>query len=131
MRYAEGDGDGDGDGVEQDSRQAVDCYRRAAKQGLVDAQYNLGICYDQGIGVGMDTKQALAWFRKAAEQGNVGAQYYLGTCYANGDGVAQDYQQAVTRSRGILVCQSDRPFLGDYVEKVGFGFHGREVRVRD
>jgi TPR repeat protein len=80
--------------LSQDSISA-DKYREAAEQGLAPAQYNLGVCYENGQGVEQDYTQAAQWYRKAAEQGLAEAQYNLGVCYYNGDGVEQDYTQAV------------------------------------
>ena len=75
-------------------KQAVECYRKAAEQGNDKAQFNLGICYANGIGVERDFKQAAYWFRKAAEQGNDKAQVMLGASYAEGIGVEKDFKQA-------------------------------------
>ena len=58
--------------------------------GYANAQYNLGLAYDNGQGVPQDDAQAVAWFRKAAEQGDANAQHNLGYAYANGQGVPQD-----------------------------------------
>ena len=69
-------------------------YRKAAEQGYANAQYNLGVMYDNGEGVPQDYQEAMSWYRKAAEQGNASAQYNLGVSYANGQGVPQDYVQA-------------------------------------
>ena len=63
---------------------------QAAKQGNVDAQYNLGLMYEQGQGVRQDYAQAVQWCRRAAEQGHAGAQFNLGVMYAEGRGVRQD-----------------------------------------
>ena len=41
---------------------------KAAEQGLVQAQYNLGDMYEQGQGVRQDYAEAFRWYRKAAEQ---------------------------------------------------------------
>ena len=49
-----------------------------AEQGDADAQYNLGIMYDEGQGVQQDYKVAVKWYRLAAEQGEANAQYNLG-----------------------------------------------------
>lgn len=68
---------------------------KAAEDGDVKAQYDLGMCYVTGKGVSKDLPEAVKWFRKAAEQGHAGAQYILGGCYANGKGVSQDYEEAV------------------------------------
>lgn len=86
-------------GIIYDSTQAhaeaVKWYRKAAEQGYVNAQYNLGICYANGEGVPQDYVEAAKWYRKAANQGNAMAQYNLGLCYYNGKGVPQDYAEAV------------------------------------
>ena len=74
---------------------AVEWYRIAAEQGYADAQYNLGIMYDNGRGVPQDYAEAVRWYRKAAEQGRARAQFNLGYMYENGQGVTQDYAEAV------------------------------------
>ena len=52
-------------------------FRKAAKQGDPQAQYNLGLCYYKGLGVKQDDRKADKWIRKAAEQGNKDAQNHL------------------------------------------------------
>ena len=74
--------------------EAAKWYRKAAEQGFVMAQYDLGVCYRDGRGVTKDPAEAAQWFRKAAEQGDAKAEYYLGACYMNGEGVAKDYVEA-------------------------------------
>ena len=61
-----------------------------AKQGVAEAQFNLGTMYDSGQGVHQDYAEAFRWYRKAADQGYTEAQYNLGVMYDNGDGVRQD-----------------------------------------
>ena len=68
--------------------------QKKAKAGDAEAQYNLGVCYDNGIGIAQDEAEAVEWYAKAAEQGFVPAQLNLGMCYANGIGVTQDYAEA-------------------------------------
>ena len=60
--------------------------RKAAEQGDIDAQYELGNCYYNGRGVSEDKAEAVKWYRKAAEQGHVNAQYQLGFLYEIGWG---------------------------------------------
>jgi len=50
---------------------------KAAKQGDVIAQLNLGRMYYYGEGVTKDNAEAGKWYRKAAEQGNETAQTWL------------------------------------------------------
>ena len=73
-----------------DEAKAVEWYRKAAEQGLAEAQYNLGVMYLNGTGVAKDEAKAVEWYRKAAEQGLAMAQYNLGVMYLNGMGVAGD-----------------------------------------
>jgi TPR repeat protein len=61
---------------------------------LIEAQYSLGIMYQQGRGVHQDSKLAVAWYRKAAEQGDALAQCGLANMYRKGEGVQQDFKQA-------------------------------------
>ena len=56
-------------------------WKPLAEQGFANAQYNLGLMYDEGLGVTQDSAEAVKWFRKAAEQGNDHAQYNLGVMY--------------------------------------------------
>ena len=67
---------------------------KEARIGVLDAQYELGLMYANGVGVAQDLEQALAWIRKAAERGMAAAQYLLGTRYATGSAVAKDERQA-------------------------------------
>ena len=48
---------------------AVKYYRIAAGQGIMDAQYSLGYCYEFGQGVEKDDKEAMKWYQRAANQG--------------------------------------------------------------
>ena len=84
-----------GQGVKQDIEEAARCYRRAAEQGLVLAQSNLGKLYYYGLGVQKDLSEAVKWYRRAAEQGHAEAQNALGNCYFEGEGVSKDYSESV------------------------------------
>ena len=66
-----------------------------AKQGSTDAEYILGLMYDNGYGVKQNYHEAVKWYYKAAEDGNDSAQYNLGNMYIDGRGVRQDYAKAV------------------------------------
>ena len=70
-------------------------HRRAAEQGDVGAQYNLGVRYADGLGVPQDDREAVRWWRLAADQGHAGAQNDLGFMYDTGRGVPQDDREAV------------------------------------
>ncbi len=69
-------------------------WRPLAEQGMAEAQYNLGLMYNNGHGVPKNYAEAVKWFRKAAEQGDAYAQVNLGAMYYKGRGVPQVYVQA-------------------------------------
>ena len=77
-------------GVVKDEVQAVNWFRKATEQNYAPAQYNLGVCYENGQGLVKDYVEAAKWFRKAAEQNLASAQFNLGVCYYDGQGVAKD-----------------------------------------
>ena len=62
-----------GDGVEPDPEEALNWYRKAAEQGVPEAQIALGDVYATGRGVAVDHDEARRWFDKAAGQGHEGA----------------------------------------------------------
>ena len=78
-------------GVAQDNAQAVLWLRKAAEQGNIAAQVELGVVFDNM----QDYAQAFTWYSKAAEQGNARAQYNLGLCYLNGEFVSKDTARAL------------------------------------
>lgn len=65
-----------------------------AESGDVDAQYQLGVRYYDGIGVNMNWKLAADYFSLAADQGDPISQYNLGWMFHSGHGVELDYEKA-------------------------------------
>ena len=63
---------------------------KAAKQGHINAQYNVGRCYEKGHGTTQNFSEAIKWYRKSAEAGNASAQYTMARCYEKGIGVHPD-----------------------------------------
>jgi TPR repeat protein len=66
-----------GKGVAQDHMEAARWTRKAADQGLAEAQSNLGDMYFKSKGVAQDHMEAARWTRKAANQGLVEARFSL------------------------------------------------------
>ena len=56
--------------MDRDNVEAVKWYRKAADQGLADAQNNLGYMYANGQGVAKDEKEAYKWLLLSGAQGN-------------------------------------------------------------
>jgi TPR repeat protein len=57
----------------RDYATAVRLIRPLAEQGDANAQYNLGVFYDNGLGVPQDKVRAYMWFNLSAAQGREGA----------------------------------------------------------
>ena len=83
-------------GKEQIYAKATRWYRKAAGNGHMYAQYNLGWCYEKGLGVAALPVEAAKWYRKAAEQGHAPSQCNLGLCYETGEGAVKDLSMAVS-----------------------------------
>ena len=83
--------------VSDKARASFKLYELKAKQGDVNAQFNLALLYHQGSGT-YDHRNAIYWYVKAAQQGHVQAQYKLGSLYHNlryAEEVPQDSNRAV------------------------------------
>jgi TPR repeat protein len=66
-----------GQGAMQNSTEAARWFRKAAEQGYVNGQFNLGKMYFEGLGVKQDHKEAIRWWHKAADQGHAKAKSNL------------------------------------------------------
>ena len=75
-------------GVPKNDVEAVNWCRKAAEQGLAEAQASLGAIYQKALGgVLKNDVEAVKWYRKAAEQGDAYAQADLAAMYYEGLGV--------------------------------------------
>ena len=68
--------------------------KQFAESGNVEAMYELGLMYLQGIEIGLNRKKAVEWLREAADQGNIEAMRKLGECYENGWGISKSKSNA-------------------------------------
>ena len=87
-----------------------------AQKGDAEAQYNLGVMYDEGQGVPQNYKEALKWYTKAVEQGYAEAQCNLGVMYAEGRGVSKNYKEALkwftkAAEQGYAIAQNNLGML--------------------
>jgi TPR repeat protein len=78
-----------------------------AKQGVVSAQFNLGVLYDKA---NHDYTKAAYWYHQAIKQGMAEAQNNLGAMYGRGDGFKPDNAIAVkwyrkAAKQGLAIAQ--------------------------
>ena len=78
--------------VAQNFTEAADWFERAAKQGLVPAQFRLGGLYEKGLGVKKDLEIARRLYLAAAQAGNAKAMHNLAVLYAEGIDGKPDYR---------------------------------------
>jgi TPR repeat protein len=81
-------------GVPVDYSRALKWFTESAHNGSVNAQYNLGVLYHQGLGVPKDTAKAIELYRVAASNKHPEALYNLAIAYVEGVGVEYNPQIA-------------------------------------
>ena len=98
---------------------------KAAEQGEVDAQNNLGAVYENGDGVPQDYAEAVRWYREAANQGYALAQFNLGFLYYEGkvelsEGMGLSFVVVFSNALPLAVgSKYDFRELGVYLGNVG------------
>lgn len=81
--------------LESNEGLAVRYFWSAAKQGLAEAQFCLGLAYEDGVGFDdSDPSAAAYWYKRAAEQNHPGAENNLGMLLEHGKGIAKDEAKA-------------------------------------
>lgn len=68
---------------------------KAAEQGDLESQNNVGLAYERGDGVEQDPFQTLVWFRRTADHGHALAQYNTALKYYNGAGMKQNLDESI------------------------------------
>jgi Sel1 repeat/Domain of unknown function (DUF4062) len=79
----------------QDDSMASTHYRKAASQGMAEAQYRLAFRHLEGKGTKKSKSLAVYWFQEAAQKDYAPAQAKLGHMYLSGQGVAKDQVMAM------------------------------------
>ena len=82
-------------GVEEDVKQAMNWYKKAADQKQKAAYNAIGNFYRMGQGVEANPKEALRWYQLGADAGDAQAMLNVGNCYFYGMGTDKDVAQAV------------------------------------
>ncbi len=80
--------------TKKDFKNAFPLLEKAANLGQPEAQYNLGLCYQDGIQTDKNDSIANYWYLKSAEQGWVDSQFKISYSYATGRGTKVDAQKA-------------------------------------
>jgi uncharacterized protein len=101
---------------------------KAAEHGDAEAQFWLGVGYEQNWFGTNDLKEAVRWYQKAAESGDPDAQYELGRRYEDGEGVEQNLSLAAEWYRRAAECVPDLGGAGQGRNRLGLLYmEGRGV----
>jgi TPR repeat protein len=82
-------------GVNQDYRQSMEWYRKAADQNYSTAQLAIGQLYFDGGGVAKNDAEALKWVKKAADIGDPRGALAVGLSHLKGIGTPVNFQKAL------------------------------------
>lgn len=96
----------------------IEALLKAAENNDLQAQLELGFCYDYAFGVPQDFEKSIYWFKQAASGGEANALIRLGCKYDDGEGVEKDEVRAEHWFRqgadqGDPICMAN---LGEYYE---------------
>lgn len=84
-----------GDLIPKDERKAARWFQMAAAQGVVVAQFNLGLLHEKGLGVEPNQSEAMKWYARAVDAEFVPAFVNLARLYESGPEVARDRAAAI------------------------------------
>jgi TPR repeat protein len=96
--------------------EALKWIKKAANQGLADAQAMLGMMFAEGDIIPKNQVEAVKWYKKSAEQGDDVAQHNLGLSYYFGIGVPKNDVEAMkwlrkAAKQGYKESQNSLSFL--------------------
>ncbi len=98
-------------------KKAFQYFQQSAGAGLPEAQYHLGLCYEEGNGVGKSLSSAIQWFEKAAAQDEVPALQKMADFHLRGIGVAKDEAKAASqKQRADQLIQHEKQRPEDFSE---------------
>ena len=80
----------DGSYGKVDIKLAFETCLKAAKLNLPQAQFNVGVMFEEGIGTNQSFQDSIFWYEKAANGGNKHALNNLGDIHLNGRGVPKN-----------------------------------------
>lgn len=111
-------------GIKQNKSKAVELFFRAARNGIVAAMCDLGICYLSGFGVQQDINKAMEWLLKASKCGDKYAaiQCHILQSYFNDSGT-DTYEKEVNDIERRFEQEQDSTYYNRY--GCGYFFHHR------
>lgn len=85
--------------IMKNTSKAVECFKIAADEGLIAAQYHLAMCYLLGIGIEENKEDAIKLFEESFHSGWIWSADLLSDIYSQGNGVPVDKNKALEYNR--------------------------------
>src|ERR1700730_17765123 len=105
-------------GLQKDAAAAIKWYDLAAKQGKVNAQFQLAQIYDFGRGVAKDPVMAAKYYEQAAARAHCAAEFRVAQLYETAQGVGQDYAASMKWYLKVANNQADAQYkIGYFYEQ--------------
>ena len=119
--------------INKDIYTAFQWYYSAALKGNGPAQFNVALCYDQGLGVETNKLEALTWYQKAAKSGVIQAKFNLAIYYKTGELFTTDtgkvrLKKNIVKSINLLKEISNAGFAPAQRELSKLYFAGTEIK---
>lgn len=106
---------------EQQERERLQRLLNDAREGVPEAQHELGVRYFLGQGLAYDASEGVAWIQKAADNGDTRATLSLAEMYDSGFGVAVDKQKAAALFQLLMQQPGNRSVTERLGEMYEFG----------
>jgi TPR repeat protein len=101
--------------IKQDNCLAAEWYERAAAQGVLNAQFNLGCLHYMGLGVERSVQNALHFFEMAAKGGHARARQNLAPMRMEAQLVAEEHAywaaMGVNKAPGLVKYELARKYI--------------------
>lgn len=105
-------------------------FRRAAEQGMADAQHMYALCLEFGDGISTDYAEAAMWAKKAADQGHVEAMSTLGRNYVAHLGKTNEGLVWLLKAARLGDIDASEE-LAEYYEKGSYGVEKDLMKAAD
>lgn len=101
------------------TKESIKYYEMAARQGVVDAMFNLASAYQDGWSdLEIDPEKEFYWRKQAADAGDIEASYMLGKMYIEGNGTYEDFEEGLRYLKTAADSDDAKAWMVDYYKSV-------------
>ena len=89
-------------------------FARAARAGVVEAEYRIGRCYLEGSGVPTSRSDSLHWLNRAAGQGHIDAQWLVAALHIHEAGAREGWEDIARGSSAATLLSAGQVSKPDF-----------------